>query len=102
METTPSKPKSKAKVQAELESQPNMVDKVSFTGIARTMVCHDHMGQFRNFRNVKLTIVDGIVTKMEMTDPYASFEAISRLDLDMHMASLELNDNWKDGKAWTS
>ncbi len=71
---------------------------VQFSGVARSLVCFDNNG-FRNFKIQKLTIKDGVVVTLEMSDAYASFEAITRLELANEMAILNLNNNWKDGES---
>lgn len=70
----------------------------SFSGIARSVVCYNTNGQFRNFKIVTLTIEDGIVVKEERSDPYANWETISRLELVNGNSVLNLNNAWEDGK----
>jgi hypothetical protein len=72
---------------------------VRFTGIARSVECYNTNGQFRNFRIVTLHLEEGVVKKATRSDPYASFEAISRLELWNELAVINLNNNWSDGKA---
>lgn len=69
-----------------------------FTGIARTAQCYENNGH-RNFRIVTLHIEDDIVVKTVYSDPYAQWEAISRMDLWNANSMLSLNDSWVDKKA---
>lgn len=69
---------------------------IPFTGIARTVECYENQG-FRNFRVVSLWLKDGVVVKVKKSDPYASFEAGSRLDLANDYSLLSLNTGWADG-----
>ncbi len=71
----------------------------SFSGVAYSVICYDHMKQFRNFRIVTLTIEKGIIVQAETSDNYTNWETISRLEIITQSAVLNLNDNWKDGKA---
>ncbi len=75
-----------------VESKPK-----GFSGVARSLQCFNNNG-FRNFKIAKLTIKDGVVVALEMSDAYASFEAITRMELQNEMAILNLNNNWKDGE----
>ena len=75
-------------------------DIVQFTGIARSVECVIQQG-YNNFYLVTLHIEDGLVKKKEVSDPYVSFEAIARLEVQCHEATLSLNHNYKNGKAWT-
>lgn len=68
-----------------------------FTGLARSVEAFDNQG-FRNFRIITLNIEHGKVTKVEYSDPYANFEAISRMELWNEMGILNLNNNWQPGK----
>ncbi len=70
-----------------------------FTGIARTIVCSNNQS-FRNFRICTLHIVDGEIKKEELSDHYAAFEAIARLEIEIQKDTIKLNNNWEDGKAW--
>jgi len=67
-----------------------------FTGIARSVQAFDNQG-FKNFKIVTLYIRDGIVEKIEYSDPYANYEAIARLELSNENAVHNLNANWKAG-----
>src|SRR4051812_41159189 len=68
-----------------------------FTGLARSVEAFDNQG-FRNFRIVTLHLEEGVVRKVEYSDPYASFETISRMELWNELSILNLNNNWKAGK----
>jgi hypothetical protein len=70
---------------------------VKFSGVARSVQCYDHEG-YRNFRICRMTIKDGIVTRIEYSDPFASFELIAKLELEQELAIHNLNSNWLDGK----
>jgi hypothetical protein len=70
---------------------------MGFTGIARTLQCYDNQG-FRNFKILTLHILDGLVINIEYSDPYANFEAISRMELANEIAIHHLNNNWAPGK----
>lgn len=72
---------------------------VPFTGVARSVECHKQQGH-NNFRIATLTIENGLVVKKHLSDPYASFEAIARLEVQCHEATLGLNHGYTDGKAW--
>jgi hypothetical protein len=67
-----------------------------FTGIARSVQAYDNQG-FRNFRIVTLHLVNGSVVKTEYSDPYASFEAISRMEMANEVAIHHLNNTWNNG-----
>ncbi len=82
-----------------LDEQNLVMKIVEFTGVARTVVCHMQQGH-NNFKIVTLHIEDGIVIKKEVSDPYASFEAISRLEVQCHEATLNLNSGYENGIAW--
>ena len=70
-----------------------------FTGTVRSVICSANQG-FRNFKIITLTIENGKVTSQALSDNYAAFEAIARLDLLTQMDTIRLNNNWEDGKAW--
>lgn len=70
----------------------------AFTGLARSVEAFDNQG-FRNFRILTLHIVNGMVEKIDYSDPYASFETIARMELWNEISILNLNNNWKAGKA---
>ena len=86
-------------IKKEIEVKEVEVKPVSFTGSALSVICHSTNNQFRNFKILKLTIKDGIVTHMEESDPYASFETIAKAEVQLHRAILDLNDSWEDGKS---
>lgn len=67
-----------------------------FTGVARSVEAFDNQG-FRNFRILTLHLENGMVMKIHYSDPYASFEAIARMELWNEMSILNLNNNWKNG-----
>ena len=69
---------------------------VFFTGIARSVQAFDNQG-FKNFRILTLHIKDGIVEKIDYSDPYANYEAIARLEITNENAVHNLNANWKSG-----
>lgn len=73
------------------------ISPVQFSGVARSVECFDNQG-FRNFRIVKLTINKGIVCHIENSDPYASFEAISKMELANELSVINLNNNWENRK----
>ena len=84
----------------EVKKEQDLVMKtVEFTGVARSVECYRQQGH-NNFRIVTLHIEDGLVTKKEVSDPYASFEAIARLEVKCHEATLSLNNGYANGKAW--
>lgn len=72
-------------------------EKIPFTGIARTVEAYNNQG-FRNFRIMTLHIEKGAVVRIDYSDPYASFEAISRMELKTEMSILHLNNTWENGK----
>jgi hypothetical protein len=90
--------KSKKEIMA--EKYPDVVPnlKLAFTGIARSVVCYSNNGVFRNFKIVTLTLEDGMVVDVKHSDPYATFEVISRMEIANEIAIHHLNNNWKDGR----
>lgn len=68
-----------------------------FTGLARSVECYNNAG-FRNFRILTLHIENGLVTKVERSDAYANFEAISRMEMANEIAVHHLNNNWENGR----
>lgn len=72
-------------------------ERMGFTGIARSVECYDNSG-FRNFRILTLHIQDGLVINIERSDPYANFEAISRLEMANEIAVIHLNNTWQNGR----
>lgn len=75
----------------------NKPEPVSFTGIARSIVCFNTHNQWRNFKIATLHIKDGIVQKIDYSDPYTQWEAASRLDVANDISLIQLNNKWKDG-----
>lgn len=67
-----------------------------FTGLARSVICYNTHKRFRNFKIVTLHIEKDRVVKCEYSDPYASFEAISLLELWNERSILHLNNTWRD------
>jgi hypothetical protein len=67
-----------------------------FTGVARSVVAYNNQG-FKNYRIITLYLEQGRVVRQEHSDPYANFEAISRLELANEKSMLHLNNNWKSG-----
>lgn len=71
-----------------------------WTGTCRSMECSSQ-GSFNNFRIVTLRVEAGKVVEITKSEPYASFEAIARMEIDVQKAALSLNFNYEDGKPWT-
>jgi hypothetical protein len=69
-----------------------------FTGVTRSVECFNNQG-FRNFRIITLYLERGRVVKQEFSDPYASFEAVARMEMTNERSILHLNDHWEAGKA---
>lgn len=65
--------------------------------VARTVEAFDNQG-FRNFRILTLYIENGVVRHIDKSDPYASFETISRMELSNELSILHLNNTWENGK----
>jgi inactivated superfamily I helicase len=74
-------------------------DPLSFTGVARSMVCYNNNNTFRNFKIATLTIEKGKVTEVDYSDPYANFEAIAILEIQNERAIDNLNNRWEHGTA---
>lgn len=68
-----------------------------FTGLARSVQCYFNQGH-NNFRILTLHVVKGKVTRMDLSDPYANFEAITRLEHWNEISVINLNNNWEHGK----
>ena len=68
-----------------------------FSGVSRSVECYDNQG-FRNFRIVTLTIKNGKVESQDYSDPYASFETISRMEMANELSIHRLNNSWESGK----
>jgi len=86
----------KSEILLELETK-EASSPLLFTGVARTIQCFNHINEFRNFRVMTLHLEKGVVTKIDYSDPYASFEAGSRLDLANDYSLLKLNAQWFEG-----
>ncbi len=78
---------------------PEFISPVKWSGIARSMECCVQNG-FNNFRIITLTVDNGVVTDRKVSDPYASFEAVARMEIEVQKSALSLNFNYKDGKTW--
>lgn len=65
-----------------------------FTGVARSIECFDNQG-YRNFKILTLYIENGTVVMADYSDPYAQFEAISKLNHFNDLGTLHLNNCWK-------
>jgi hypothetical protein len=85
-----------AKVEVEKAVGHHIPQGLFFSGIARSVEAYDNQG-FRNFRVLTLHIKDGIVEDIKYSDPYASYEAIARLELWNELSVHNLNNNWKPG-----
>ncbi len=70
-----------------------------FTGYARSIECVKQYG-FNNFYIVTLKIEDDKVVSKKVSEPYALFEAIARLEIQIQAASLNLNSGYAPGLAW--
>ena|SRR6478735_9136596 len=95
------KPQHQAQQKAQVQkssSEEGQSSSKGFTGIARSVECFDNQG-FRNFRIVTLHLLNGKVVKADYSDPYASFEAISRMEMANEVSVHHLNNTWKDGEA---
>lgn len=80
--------------------QNHTVPDPEFTGVARSVVCFHNQGH-NNFRILTLYIEKGKVVKMDVSDPYAQWEAIQQLERWNSSSLFHLNLNWKDGGAWS-
>jgi hypothetical protein len=69
-----------------------------FTGVARSIQCFLNNNQFKNFRIMTLHIDKGKVKKIDYSDPYASFEALVKMELANELGLIHLNNVWNDGK----
>lgn len=70
-----------------------------FTGLAKSVQAFNNQG-FPNFRIMTLNLVNGEVVDISYSDAYASFECISKLEVEMEMLTITLNNNWEAGKTW--
>lgn len=77
-------------------------ERVNWSGVARSMQCALQQGTFNNFKLITLTIDNGIVVDRKESEPYASFEAIARMEIEMQSASLHINHDYRDGKTWST
>lgn len=89
-------PKRKSDAMAEPIAKVQPTNQQPFTGIARSVKCFNNQGH-KNFKILKLHVVDGIVTKVEESDAYASFECIARLEIANEISIIHLNNTWADG-----
>lgn len=89
---------SRSKHVDEIEPVLQVMPSSKFTGMARSVICYNTHGMFRNFKIVTLQIKDGVVVSEELSDPYASFEAIVKLELANVQSVNHLNQNWKEGE----
>jgi hypothetical protein len=64
---------------------------------AYSMQCFKN-GHHNNFRIMTIKIVDGAVSSIEYSDPYASFEFMDQLETLTRKACGTLNMTWKDKK----
>jgi hypothetical protein len=69
-----------------------------FSGVARTVECFNNQGH-NNFRILTLYIEKGKIVKIDVSDPYANWEAGQKLDHWNNLSLINLNNNWKHGKA---
>ena len=70
-----------------------------FTGIAKSVECFWNQGH-KDFRIVTLKIVDGVIVDTHLSDAYASFEAIIKLEQQVNSLIIHLNNHWVHGAAW--
>lgn len=70
-----------------------------FTGIARSVVCYKNQG-YNNFRVHTLHLEKGKIVKMDVSDPWANFEAAAILENVSHISMIHLNNTFEDGKAF--
>jgi hypothetical protein len=68
-----------------------------FSGIARSIQCYLNNG-FNNFRILTLHIEKGKVKTVDYSDPYASFEALVKMELANELSLMHLGNRWADGK----
>lgn len=74
--------------------------KIPFTGVARSVECYEHEG-WPNFKIVTLTIENGEVVGKTLSDAYANWETIARLEIVAQDATLSLKAGYAHGKAWS-
>lgn len=70
---------------------------IGFTGQVLTVECYKHF-EFMNYRIVTLNIENGNVISTKYSQPYASFEAISKLEGINDIAFKDLLETYKNGK----
>ncbi len=75
----------------------SFVEDPDFTGVARSMECFDNQGH-NNFRILTLHIKNGRVIRMDRSDAYANFEAITRMELANENSVISLNNHWSNGR----
>ncbi len=68
-----------------------------FSGVARSLECFNNQGH-SNFRIVTLYIEKGKVIRTELSDAYASWDAIGKLTYWTDLACIDLNTHWQNGK----
>lgn len=61
-------------------SENRNIEPGDFSGTVHTLVYCPHQG-FANYAIATLTIVEGLVEKVELSDPYAGFEAMAKMEL---------------------
>ena len=71
----------------------------AFTGIAKSVECFWNQGH-KDFRIITLKIVDGVIVDTHLSDAYASFEAIIKLEQQVNSLIIHLNNHWAHGAAW--
>lgn len=88
-------------VQAQVDPRAGMINHTvlnpDFTGVARSLQCYYNQGH-NNFQILTLYIEKGKITKMHVSDPYANFEAITKLEYWNSISITNLNINWSNGK----
>ncbi len=82
------------------EGTPRPIKPVKFSGLALSVECDLQAGTFNNFRIATLKLDNGILVDKKLSEPYASFEAIARMEIAVNKAVLSLNFEYEDGKAW--
>ena len=68
-----------------------------FTGLARSVETFKYNGH-NCMRICTLHIENGVVTKLERSDPYYAFELMFHIDEMNRDGIINLNNNWKEGK----
>jgi hypothetical protein len=74
------KPMASEKKLKPIQYQMASTDPKIFTGLVHTLVYRPHEG-FADYAIATLTIENGVVKKVELSDPYAAFEARAKLDM---------------------